>query len=96
MKRRGKHGRPYPPDRERRVRVKTELAKRDMSIADLARALGVRRPNISNVINGVRRSRKTEARIAAFFGREPGELFPPRTGGEIEAMREAAASRGAA
>ena len=91
-----KHGRPYPPDKERRVRVKTELAMRDMSISDLARALGIKRPLASYIINGVRRSKAIEAKIAAFFGREPAELFPPRTKVELEAMRKASGKRGAA
>ena len=84
-----KRGRPYPPDKERRVRIKTELAMRDMSISDLARALGIKRPLVSYVINGICRSKKTEARIAAFFGKDAGELFPACTNAEIEAMRKA-------
>jgi hypothetical protein len=36
-----KKGRPYPPDRERRVRVKTELAKRDISVNELAAKLKI-------------------------------------------------------
>jgi len=91
-----KRGRPYPPDKERRVRIKTELAMRDMSISDLARALKIKRPTVSYVINGIRRSKKTEAKIAAFFNKEPRELFPPRTREEIEAMRKAADRKGAA
>ncbi|MDR0472893.1 MAG: helix-turn-helix domain-containing protein [Treponema sp.] len=51
---------------------------------------------MSDIINGVRRSKKAEAKIAAFFGKEPGEIFPPRTRDEIEAMRKTAAGRGAA
>ena len=91
-----KRGRPYPPDRERRVRIKTELAMRDMNISDLARALGIKRPAVSYVINGIRRSKKTEAKIAAFFGREPRELFPARSKEEIEAMRKKSGEGGAA
>ena len=82
-----KRGRPYPPDRDRRVRIKTELAKMDMSISDLARALGIKRPHVSYVINGIRRSKKTEEKIAFFFGKPREELFPSRTKVEIEAMR---------
>lgn len=91
-----KHGRPYPPDKERRVRVKTELAIRDMSISDLSRALNAHRGHLTEVINGVRRSEAIEAKVAAFFGKEPAELFPPRTRVEIEAMRKASGKRGAA
>jgi len=91
-----KRGRPYPQDKERRVRVKTELALRDMSISDLARALGVKRQLVSYAINGTRRSKKTEAKIAAFLNREPRDLFPPRSLKEIEAMRKKAGEGGAA
>jgi plasmid maintenance system antidote protein VapI len=88
-----KRGRPYPPDRERRVLIKTELAKRDMTITELALALGIKLPLVSNIINGVRRSKKTEEKIAAFFGKEPKELFPPRTKGELVRMREEESKR---
>ena len=91
-----KHGRPYPPDKQRRVLVKTELARRDMSISDLARALKNHRGHLTEIINGVRRSKSNEARIAAFFGKKPKELFPPRTKDEIESMRKAGAKQGAA
>jgi transcriptional regulator with XRE-family HTH domain len=91
-----KHGRPYPPDQERRIRVRIELAKRNMTISDLARALGLKQPVISNIINGIRRSFKTEEKIAAFFGKSHDELFPPRSGDEIEAMRKAARGKGRA
>jgi plasmid maintenance system antidote protein VapI len=84
-----KRGRPYPPDKERRIRVKTELARRDMTISDLARALGIKRPAVSTVINGIRRSPKTEEKIAAYFGLDRQELFPSRTIAELEAMRAA-------
>jgi len=83
-------GRPYPKDAERRVRVKVELAKRDMSVTDLARALGMKRSNVSNIINGRHRSRKNEERIAAFFGLAREELFPPRTFGDLIEMRRRA------
>jgi transcriptional regulator with XRE-family HTH domain len=75
-------GRPYPPDRERRIRVKTELVRRDMTISGLARALGIHQGNLSAVINGTRISKKTEEKIAAWLGMTRGELFPPRPRGE--------------
>jgi transcriptional regulator with XRE-family HTH domain len=91
-----KKGRPYPPDKERRIRVKIELARRDMTISDLARALGMKQQQASAVISGIRRSPKTEEKIAAWFGLSREELFPPRTNGEMEAMRAAAADKGRA
>jgi lambda repressor-like predicted transcriptional regulator len=82
-----KKGRPYPLDAERRRLVRVELAKRDMTISDLARALGMHQGNLSNVISGRRLSPKTEKRIAAFLGVPAEALFPERTRGEIAAMR---------
>jgi transcriptional regulator with XRE-family HTH domain len=85
-------GRPYPPDTERRVRVRIELARRDMTVSDLARALGMAQSLTSEIINGTRRSPKTEEKIAAFFGLPREELFPSRKKAELEAMRRAAAA----
>ena len=81
-------GRPYPKDLDRACRVKVELAKRNMSISDLAYHLSVPQSNLSDVINGRRRSPKTESRIAAYFGLPREDLFPPRTPGELLAMRK--------
>ena len=91
-----KKGRPYPPDTERRVCIKTELALRNMSIADLSRAMRIHQGHLGEIINGIRRSKKTEEKIAAFFGKEIKELFPPRTKRDLENMRKAAVKRGAA
>jgi transcriptional regulator with XRE-family HTH domain len=74
-----KHGRPYPPDKERRIRVRIELAKRNMNISQLALALIMPQSMVSEIINGIRRSFKTEEKIAAFFGKSHDELFPPRS-----------------
>ncbi|MDR1507854.1 MAG: helix-turn-helix domain-containing protein [Treponema sp.] len=82
-------GRPYPIDRERRRMVMVELALRDMTISDLARALGIQRPLVSKIVSGRRRSSKTERRIAEFFGLPADELFPARTSEEIALMRQA-------
>jgi plasmid maintenance system antidote protein VapI len=64
-----------------------------MTISDLARALGIKRPAVSSVINGTRRSPKTEERISAYFGLPRQKLFPPRTKSDLEAMRQAAADK---
>ena len=89
-------GRPYPPDRERRIRVKTELAKRDMTVSDLARILHIHQGNLSSIINGTRLSKKAEEKIAAYFGTTRKELFRPKTRGELEAVRRAASGKGGA
>jgi plasmid maintenance system antidote protein VapI len=85
-----KQGRPYPPDKERRIRVKIELSRRDMTVSDLARTLNIKQGHLSETINGTRRSPKTEEKIAAYFGKPRQELFPPRNRKDLEAMREAA------
>ena len=82
-----KKGRPYPPDAERRRMVRVELAKRDMTISDLAHALGMHQGNLSDVINGIRLSPKTEKRIAAFLGVPVEVLFPVRDRSKLAAMR---------
>lgn len=82
-------GRPYPRDAERRILVRTELAKCDMTVSDLAARLGMHQGSLSEIINGTRLSSRTEGRIAAYFGKERAELFPPRTPAELAAMREA-------
>ena len=74
------------------MRVKTELAKRDMSISELSRKLQMHQGMLSDIINGIRRSKKTEAKIAAFFGKEPMELFPSRTREELDAMSKTEAA----
>jgi plasmid maintenance system antidote protein VapI len=64
-----------------------------MTVSELAEALGIHQGNLSSVINGTRRSPKTEERIAAYFALPRQELFPPRTKGDLEAMRQAAADK---
>jgi plasmid maintenance system antidote protein VapI len=81
--------RPYPKDWERRRLVRTELAMRDMTISDLARELSMSRTRITEIINGTRRSLKIEAQIAAYFGKERGELFPSRSLPELLEMQRA-------
>jgi lambda repressor-like predicted transcriptional regulator len=90
--------RPYPLDRERRRRVMVALAEKDMTISGLARSIAVSKTLVSLIINGRRRSPKTEKLIADFLGGDAGHLFPSRSAGEIKKMREreAAAKRGPA
>jgi transcriptional regulator with XRE-family HTH domain len=81
--------RPYPIDRERRRRVLRELVERDMTISDLAKALNLCLPHISNIISGRRLSARTEQRVAEFLGKPADDLFPVRTPEEIGKMRRA-------
>jgi plasmid maintenance system antidote protein VapI len=85
--------RPYPLDRERRKRVLTALAEREMSISGLARAINLPQPLVSVIVNGRRLSPKTERRIAEYLGRPVESLFPSRTAEEIGRMRKAEAAR---
>ena len=87
----GMGSRPYPLDRERRRRVKRELADRDMTISGLARALNLGQPYVSEVISGRRLSLLMERRIADFLGKDADYLFPPRTAEEIGELRRAEA-----
>jgi plasmid maintenance system antidote protein VapI len=91
-----RRGRPYPPDKERRIRVKTELARRDMTISDLARVLNINRGHLNETINGIRRTEGVEKKIAAYFGTTRKELFRPRNRLEINALRAAAPGKGGA
>jgi plasmid maintenance system antidote protein VapI len=81
--------RPYPIDRERRRRVLQELVARDMTISDLARALNLCLPHVSNTISGRRLSPRAEQRIADYLGKSIDYLFPLRTPEEIGRMRQA-------
>jgi len=94
----GMGSRPYPLDRERRRRVLVALAEKDMTISGLARSINLSQTIVSLVINGRRRSPKTEQRIAEFLGKPADDIFPPRTAKEIAKMRreEAAAKEKAA
>jgi len=87
----GLGSRPYPLDHERRRNVMVALAEQDMTISDLARKTKIQRAIISQIINGRRRSEKTEQRIADFLGKPVDSLFPSRTGAEIKKMRQAEA-----
>jgi transcriptional regulator with XRE-family HTH domain len=87
----GLGSRPYPLDHERRRNVLIALAEREMTISGLARKIGVTQAIVSKVINGRRRSEKTERRIADFLGKSVDSLFPSRTGAEIKKMRLAEA-----
>ena len=82
--------RPYPYDLERKFRVLTHMKINGItSVSSLAKRLGMSVSAINEVINGTRLSRKTEERIAAFFGMRREELFLQRTLGELAEMNRA-------
>ena len=75
--------RPYPVDQERLTRCKVELARRGMTITELACRLSADQGYVSKVISGRDRARKMEIRIAAFFRLPVDYLFPVRTNGDL-------------
>ena len=79
---------PYPVDFERKTRIKVELAKRNMTITNLADSLNVSRPYISAIISGRKISAKTEAEIAEALRMPTEYLFPSRSPAELLAMRK--------
>ena len=82
--------RPYPFDLERKQKVEKVMYQHDVkSVSQLARETGIKQQQLSAVINGTRLSRKTEERIAAFFGMRREELFIQRTLGEVAEMNRA-------
>ena len=82
--------RPYPFDVERKWRVKQVMFKHGVqSDKELSALVGINYKVLNEVINGTRLSRKTEERIAAFFGMTRDELFPERTIAELAEMNRA-------
>ena len=75
--------RPYPVDKERLTRCKVELARRGMSITELAWKIQEDRGYVSKIISGRLRTKKLESRIAAFFRLPVDYLFPVRTNGDL-------------
>lgn len=83
--------RPYPFDRERKKRVMVELARRCMSVSELARKLDVNQGNLASCISGRYLSPSLEERIAEYLGRPVQYLFPERTVAQLLAMQAAEA-----
>lgn len=82
--------RPYPFDLERKRHVQKVMDNAQIkSTADLARKLKINYTVLAELINGTRISKKTEDRVAAFFGMKREELFILRTAKELIAMHEA-------
>lgn len=66
----------YPGDTKRRCMVRVELAKRDMSMKEMAQTLGLCPSHVNETVNGVRRTRGIEEKIAAFLDLPVDKLFP--------------------
>lgn len=84
--------RPFPLDHERRRRVLVALAEREMTISNLSMQTKIPRAIVSQIINGRRRSPRTEQRIADFLGKPAEYLFPARDMDAIVKMRRAEAA----
>ena len=81
--------RPYPLDGQRKKRVMVELARRGLSISELARRIDCNQGNVSSCISGRLLCRPLEERIAEFLNRPVNYLFPERTVPELLAMQKA-------
>jgi len=85
--------RPYPIDHERRRRVMIALAEKDMTISDLARAIGIKQSVASCVINGRRKSPVTEKKIAVFLKEKTDYLFPIISVKELNRLSKAKSNK---
>ncbi len=56
---------------------KIALLRADVSMADVARDLGVTRAHVSLVVAGDRRRQRVEAAVAAALGLAVDDVFPP-------------------
>ena len=62
-----------------RLRIKELLQEENMTQAELAEAIGIARPNMSNIVNGkITPTLKTLESIAGALGVEVAELFRPQ------------------
>lgn len=83
--------RPLPLDRERKKRVMVELARRGITVSELARRIECNRGNLSSCISGRWLNTQLEERIAEYLGRPVQYLFPERTVAQLLAMQAAEA-----
>ena len=85
--------RPYPIDKDRQNRCMSVLNDAGMTISELADCIGMKRPNVSNIISGRELTESGETRIARFLGYQRTDLFPLRTNQQIHEMRIAEAQK---
>lgn len=85
--------RPYPIDKDRQNRCMSVLNDAGMTISELADCIGMKRPNVSNIISGRELTESGETRIARFLGYQRTDLFPLRTNQQIADMRVAEQKR---
>ncbi|MCI6367114.1 MAG: helix-turn-helix transcriptional regulator [Spirochaetia bacterium] len=85
--------RPYPIDKDRQNRCMSVLNDAGMTISELADCIGMKRPNVSNIISGRELTESGETKIARFLGYQRTDLFPLRTNQQIADMRVAEQKR---
>lgn len=78
-----------PLDRERKRRVMVEIARRGITVSELARRIECNRGNLSSCISGRWLNTQLEERIAEYLGRPVQYLFPERTVAQLLAMQAA-------
>ena len=81
--------RPYPLDTQRKKRVMVELARRGLTVSELARRINYNRGHVASCISGRLLCRPLEERIAEYLARPVSYLFPERTARELLAMQAA-------
>lgn len=85
--------RPFPIDKDRQNRCMSVLNDAGMTISELADCIGMKRPNVSNIISGRELTESGETKIARFLGYQRTDLFPLRTNQQIADMRVAEQKR---
>ena len=68
-----------------------ELARRGLTVSELARRINYNRGHVSSCISGRLLCRPLEERIAEYLGRPVQYLFPERTAAQLLAMQAAEA-----
>ncbi len=67
-----------PRSNRQHERLKAQLAKRDLTLSDIARQLQVAPSSVTIVSQGLRRSRRIELALATAVGSTPEKLWPGR------------------
>ena len=80
--------RPYPLDSQRKKRVMVELARRGITVSELARRIDYNRGHVSSCISGRLLCRPLEERIASYLALPTEYLFPQRTVEQLRAMQK--------
>ncbi len=63
-------------NQERHLRLKYDLAKSGLTLADLARHIGVSHSAVSMIVSGRSRSARIEQAVADALDRKPQDIWP--------------------